>query len=112
MILDIGPETIKLFSKYILNAKTVFWNGPVGVSEFKNFEYGTKKICEVLKRSDANVVVGGGDSAAAVIRFGYKNSFSHVSTGGGASMEFIEGKILPAIAVIEEKSSNYEKQKN
>lgn len=112
MILDIGPETIKLFSKYILKSKTVFWNGPVGVSEFKNFEYGTKKICEVLKQSDANVVVGGGDSAAAVIRFGYKNSFSHVSTGGGASMEFIEGKILPAIAVIEEKSSNYEKQKN
>ena len=112
MILDIGPETIKLFSKYILKAKTVFWNGPVGVSEFKNFEYGTKKMCEVLKPSDANVVFGGGDSAAAVIRFGYKNSFSHVSTGGGASMEFIEGKILPAIAVIEEKSSNYEKQKN
>ena len=112
MILDIGPETVDLFKTYLLKAKTIFWNGPVGVSEFKNFEYGTKKLCEILKQSDANVVVGGGDSAAAVIRFGYKNFFSHVSTGGGASMEFIEGKILPAIAVIEEKSSNDEKQKN
>lgn len=103
MILDIGPKTVELFSKYINNAKTVFWNGPVGVSEFSNFEYGTKQICKMLKNSGATVVVGGGDSAAAAIKFGYKDSFAHISTGGGASLEFIEGKILPGIDVIEDK---------
>lgn len=103
MILDIGPKSIGLFSKYILNAKTIFWNGPVGVSEFKNFEYGTKKICNLLNQSGAIVVIGGGDSAAAAIRFGYKESFDHISTGGGASLEFIEGKKLPGIEAIEDK---------
>lgn len=103
MILDIGPKTIKLFSEYINKAKTVFWNGPVGVSEFSNFEYGTKQVCQTLKESGAIVVVGGGDSAAAAIKFGYKDSFSHISTGGGASLEFIEGKTLPGIDIIEEK---------
>lgn len=103
MILDIGNETIKLFSKYIKNSKTIFWNGPVGVSEFKNFEYGTKKICELLDKSYASVIVGGGDSAAAAIRFGYKDKFSHISTGGGASLEYIEKKQLPAIEVISDK---------
>lgn len=103
MILDIGPKSIELFSKYILNAKTIFWNGPVGVSEFKNFEYGTKKICNLLNQSGAVVVIGGGDSAAAAIRFGYKESFDHISTGGGASLEFIEGKKLPGIEAIEDK---------
>lgn len=103
MILDVGPKTIELFSKYINNAKTIFWNGPVGVSEFKNFEYGTKTLCEVLKNSNAKVIVGGGDSAAAVIKFGYEDSFEHISTGGGASLELIEGKSLPGIEVIEEK---------
>lgn len=103
MILDIGPKTIKLFSKYIMKAKTVFWNGPVGVSEFKNFEYGTKQLCKVLKDSKATVVIGGGDSAAAVIKFGYKDDFAHISTGGGASLEFIEGKKLPGIEAIEDK---------
>lgn len=103
MILDIGPKTVELFSKYIGNAKTIFWNGPVGVSEFKNFEYGTKSICKILKESNAKVVVGGGDSASAVIKFGYENSFSHISTGGGASLEFLEGKNLPGIDIIEEK---------
>lgn len=103
MILDIGPKTIELFSKYINEAKTVFWNGPVGVSEFKNFEYGTKALCDLLEKSDAKVVIGGGDSAASAIRFGYKDSFEHISTGGGASLEFIEGKSLPGIEIIEEK---------
>ena len=97
MILDIGPKTVKLFSKYISLSKTVFWNGPVGVSEFKNFEYGTKDICKLLKESDAKVVVGGGDSAAAAISFGYKNDFYHISTGGGASLKYREGDILPAL---------------
>ncbi len=103
MILDIGPKTIELFSKYIKRAKTIFWNGPVGVSEFHNFEYGTKKMCEVLKESKACVVIGGGDSAAAAIRFGYKQKFEHISTGGGASLEYIEGNPLPAIEIIDEK---------
>lgn len=103
MILDVGPKTVELFSKYISLSKTVFWNGPLGVSEFKNFEYGTKEISKLLIKSGAKVIVGGGDSASAVIRLGYKDLFSHVSTGGGASLEFIEGKKLPGIEVIEEK---------
>lgn len=103
MMLDIGPNTIDLFKKYIVESKTIFWNGPVGVSEFHNFEYGTKSLCKILKDSNATVVIGGGDSASAAIRFGYKNSFSHISTGGGASLEFIEGKSLPGIEVIDER---------
>ena len=107
MILDIGPKTLELFSKYIKNAKTIFWNGPVGVSEFKNFEYGTKGLCEILSKSNAKVVIGGGDSAAAAIRFGYKDNFEHISTGGGASLEFIENGSLPALELMEE-NNNYE----
>lgn len=103
MILDIGPKTVELFSKYIMESKTVFWNGPVGVCEFKNFEYGTKSICKALKNSSAKVVVGGGDSSASIIKFGYKDSFEHISTGGGASLEFIENQELPAIKIIKEK---------
>jgi len=103
MLLDIGPKTIALFKKYIKDAKTVFWNGPVGVSEFKNFEYGTKEICKMLKDNNKIVIVGGGDSAAAAIKFGYKNAYSHISTGGGASLEFIEGKQLPGLESIENK---------
>lgn len=103
MLLDIGPKTISLFGKYIKGSKTIFWNGPVGVSEFTNFEYGTKKLCELLKDSGATVVIGGGDSSASAIKFGYKNSFAHISTGGGASLEFIEGKTLPAIEIIKGK---------
>ena len=103
MILDIGPKTIDIFKEYINKSETIFWNGPVGVSEFKNFEYGTKSLCELLSNSSATVVVGGGDSAASAIRFGYKNKFAHISTGGGASLEFIEGRTLPGIEVIEDK---------
>ena len=103
MILDIGPKTMDVFKEYINKSETIFWNGPVGVSEFKNFEYGTKSLCELLSNSSATVVVGGGDSAASAIRFGYKNKFAHISTGGGASLEFIEGRKLPGIEVIEDK---------
>lgn len=103
MILDIGPKTIDVFKEYINKSETIFWNGPVGVSEFKNFEYGTKSLCELLSDSSATVVVGGGDSAASAIRFGYKNKFAHISTGGGASLEFIEGRTLPGIEVIKDK---------
>ncbi len=103
MVLDLGPKTLELYKKYLTDCKTVFWNGPIGVNYFKNFEYGTKTLCEILKNIDAKVVVGGGDSAAAVISFGYKDDFDHISTGGGASLEFIEGKVLPGIDVVEDK---------
>lgn len=103
MMLDIGSNTINKFKTYINDSKTVFWNGPVGVSELKNFEYGTKALCEILANTTSNVVIGGGDSASAAIRFGYKDKFSHISTGGGASLEFIEGKVLPGIDAIDNK---------
>ncbi len=103
MVLDLGPKTLELFKKYLTNCKTVFWNGPIGVNYFKNFEYGTKTLCEILNNTNAKVVVGGGDSAAAVISLGYKDSFTHISTGGGASLEFIEGKELPGIKSIDNK---------
>ncbi|MEG2620592.1 MAG: phosphoglycerate kinase [Bacilli bacterium] len=103
MILDIGNNTIKLFESYIKNSKLVFWNGPVGVCEFKNFERGTKELCSMLYKSKAKVIIGGGDLAGAVIKFGYKDKFFHISTGGGASLEYIEGRTLPAIAVINNK---------
>lgn len=103
LILDLGPKTLEVYKKYIKLAKTVFWNGPIGVYFFKNFENGTKNLCEILKNSKANVVIGGGDSAAAAINFGYKDSFYHISTGGGASLEFVEGKKLPGIESIDDK---------
>lgn len=103
MILDVGPKSIEKFKPILEKAKLVFLNGPLGVSEFKNFEYGTKELLKILDNIDAKVVIGGGDSAAAAIRFGYKNSFDHISTGGGASLELIEGKELPGIKVIENK---------
>lgn len=103
MVLDVGPKSIENFKPILEKAKLVFLNGPLGVSEFKNFEYGTKELLKILNDIDSKVVIGGGDSAAAAIRFGYKNSFDHISTGGGASLELIEGKELPGIKVIENK---------
>lgn len=95
--LDIGPETIKLINKKINNSKTVFVNGPAGAFELSNYSYGTIAIFEILKKMYANIIIGGGDSASAAIKFGYKNNFTHISTGGGASLEYIEGKKLPGI---------------
>ncbi len=101
--MDIGPKTVELFSGIIKNAKTVLWNGPMGVFEMDNFAEGTKSIAEAMKFATANgavTVVGGGDSAAAINKFGYDENVSHVSTGGGASLEFIEGKKLPGVEAL------------
>ena len=101
--LDIGFNTVKLFCEYLSECKTVIWNGPVGMCELKNYQGGTKKLCEFLSKLDSSVIIGGGDTAAAVISLGYKYSFTHISTGGGASLELMEGKVLPGIDIINEK---------
>lgn len=101
--LDIGKNSLELFKKYINMSKTVIWNGPVGYFEIDAYSKGTKQLCEILKQSSAEVIIGGGDTASAVINFGYKDSFSHISTGGGASLELLEGKVLPGISVISDK---------
>ncbi|GAA1753281.1 phosphoglycerate kinase [Rothia terrae] len=99
--LDIGPKTRELFAEKLKDAKTIFWNGPVGVAEFENTAHGTKAVAEAIVASDAFSIIGGGDSAAAVRKLGYSDDqFGHISTGGGASLEYIEGKTLPGIEVL------------
>ena len=95
--------TIKLFKKELKGAKTVVWNGPMGVFEFEQFAVGTKAVCEILANlKDARTIIGGGDSAAAAIQMGYRNKFTHISTGGGASLQFLEGKKLPGIEALDD----------
>lgn len=103
MGLDIGPKTAKLFADAVKDAKTVVWNGPMGVFEFANFAKGTNTVAEAMAESSATTIIGGGDSAAAVNQLGYGDKMSHISTGGGASLEFLEGKELPGIAALNDK---------
>jgi len=104
MGLDIGPETIKLYEKELEGAKTVVWNGPMGVFEMDNFAKGTIGVCEAIANlPNATTIIGGGDSAAAAMQLGFADKFSHISTGGGASLEYLEGKELPGLAAISNK---------
>ena len=103
MGLDIGPETAKLYADTVKSAKTVVWNGPMGVFEMKPFATGTFAIAEAIANLDATTVIGGGESASVVDQMGIEDKFSHVSTGGGASLEMLEGMVLPGVAVLADK---------
>ena len=103
MGLDIGPKSIEMFSAEIANAKTIIWNGPAGVFEFDKFATGTRALAKAIADSDAVSIIGGGDSAAAIEKLGFAEKVSHISTGGGASLEFIEGKVLPGIDCLQDK---------
>jgi phosphoglycerate kinase len=100
---DIGPKTAELYANEVKSAKTVVWNGPMGVFENPTLAKGTLAVAKALSEADATTVIGGGDSAAAVIQLGFADKMSHISTGGGASLEYLEGKVLPGIACINDK---------
>ena len=105
MILDVGPETAGKFAELLKNAKTILWNGPVGVFEFDQFGNGTQALANAIAESDAFSLAGGGDTVAAVDKYGVADKISYISTGGGAFLEFVEGKTLPAVAVLEERGA-------
>ena len=100
--LDIGPKTVELFKQYLEKSKLIVWNGTLGYSEIEEFKNGTVGVLEILKNIDAIKIIGGGDTAASVINFGYKDTITHISTGGGASLEFLEGKKLPGIEAVDD----------
>ena len=101
--LDIGPKTIEVFKQYLDDCKTIFWNGPVGYFEIKEFSNGTKELLNIITNTKAYTLVGGGDTARAAVTFNYQDKISHISTGGGASLEFLEEVSLPALDIIDEK---------
>jgi len=101
--LDIGPETIKLYDQLIHEARTVVWNGPMGVFETPPFDAGTKAVAQAIAESGATSIIGGGDSAAALRKLGFADKVTHVSTGGGASLEMLKGKTFAAVEVLDEK---------
>ena len=103
MGMDVGPKSVELFKEAVKNAKTVIWNGPMGVFEFKNFAGGTFAVAEAIAETDCISIIGGGDSVAAVTKLGFADKMTHISTGGGASLEFLEGLELPGIAALNEK---------
>ncbi len=102
--LDIGPGSLKVFKQYISDSKTIFWNGPAGYFELDNFADGTKKICEMIADTKALTIAGGGETISAIKKFNCADKFTHLSTGGGASLAYLEGKPLPALKVIDEKN--------
>ena len=102
-ILDIGPETLKVFGEVLSTAGTVVWNGPMGVFEFPRFAKGTFGLAEIVANSPAVTIIGGGDSTAAVNQSGLAEQITHISTGGGASLEMLEGKVLPGLAALDDK---------
>ncbi|QXW30258.1 phosphoglycerate kinase [Aeromonas sanarellii] len=104
MIFDIGPDSAKALADIIMNAKTILWNGPVGVFEFDQFAKGTEVIARAIAESPAFSIAGGGDTLAAIDKFGIADKVSYISTGGGAFLEFVEGKVLPAVAILEERA--------
>jgi phosphoglycerate kinase len=104
MILDIGPDTAERFSELLRGAGTIVWNGPVGVFEFEQFGEGTRAIANAIAQSKAFSIAGGGDTLAAIEKYGVEDGISYISTGGGAFLEFVEGKTLPAVAILEERA--------
>ena len=102
--MDIGPKTSAFYDDIMQKAKTIVWNGPVGVFEFPNFSEGTKKLGEAIAKSDAFSIAGGGDTVAAVEEFGLESQISYISTGGGAFLELLEGKVLPAVEMLEKRA--------
>ena len=103
MGMDIGPKTVELISRDLDTAKIVFWNGPLGVYEMSNFTKGTEKVLEKLVSLDATTILGGGDIVAAATNLGYKDKVTHASTGGGVTLEFMEGKELPGVVSVNDK---------
>ena len=103
MALDIGPRTAEQYAAAVQSAGTVVWNGPMGVFEFDKFAGGTRAVARAIAQSGAVSIIGGGDSAAAVEQLGYADQMTHISTGGGASLEFLEGRVLPGIACLEDR---------
>jgi phosphoglycerate kinase len=100
---DIGPSTVELFRQVLKDAQTVVWNGPMGVFEMENFAKGTYQVAQILAESNATTIIGGGDSAAAVAQAGLADRMSHISTGGGASLELLEGKALPGVVALNDR---------